>query len=210
VHLTKELARDPPRLLTRLVGVQAEDLRSRKDAVRRVEQARRWPFEVEESEGFWWLEPDNRWLAAVARRMPCPLADLLVLLGDEPGLVVSDEALVISWDDLRQRIVRRERFVRTHQTLPETQAEVGSALAPMFDVYVCGLDNTPAHDRRSGTLDPQLRASYERFLREDRDSRYWPLIDGLMKVLNKEGFLRTTAVEQYLKADSPTRCGRFR
>lgn len=198
--------------LARLKGPIGDDLRSRYAAeVELLKRTLRWPFELDESEGFWCFNPDASWLAEAARQIACPLSDLLIFLsGERPTVVAADAGLRVSWDSLGQRIVGWGRFVRTHPDLPETSADVTPELNRYLSWYLCGLANSPAYGRDTRILDSALRASYQRFVAENRDSSLWPFVDGLVAVLTREKFRRTPAVEQYLsRPDSPSPC-RFR
>jgi hypothetical protein len=171
----------------------------------------RWPFELDESEGFWFLNADAAWLAQPARQIACPLGDLLIFLrGERPTRVVDDASLRLTWAELGERIARWDRFARAHADLPETKAEVAPAVKGYLFCYLCGMSNSLAYAGDTHALDPALRASYQRFVIESRDSSPWAYVDGLVKLLAQQGFRRTEAVEQYLnRADSPAPCGRF-
>jgi hypothetical protein len=202
----------PIEALARLKGPIGDDLRSRYAAeVELLKRTLRWPFELDESEGFWFFNPDAAWLAEAARQIACPVSDLLIFLrGERPTVVAADAGLRVGWVDLGQRIVRWDRFARTHPDLPETSADVTPELNRYLSWYLCGLDNSPAYHRDTRILDSALRASYKRFVAENRDSSLWPFVDGLVAVLTREKFRRTPAVEQYLsRPDSPSPC-RFR
>jgi hypothetical protein len=203
----------PLEALARLKGPLGDDLRHRyASEVELLRRTLRWPFELDESEGFWFLNADAAWLAQPARQIACPLGDLLIFLsGERPTRVVDDASLRLTWAELGERIVRWDRFARTHADLPETSADVTPTLKGYLFCYLCGLDNSQAYDRNTHALDPALRASYERFVAKSRDWSAWAYVDGLVKLLGQQGFRRTAAVEQYLnRADSPAPCGRFR
>ena len=121
--------------------------------------------------------------------------------------VAEDAGLLIGWDDLRQRIGRWETFARAHPALPETRDIVRPEVVRLVAFYVIGVDNTRAYDERSrspgGTLriDPQLMASYERFLIENRGSAYYKVIEGIVTRLRASRGALTRELIDFLRAE---------
>jgi hypothetical protein len=174
-------------------------------------------------EGDWCPAPDPAFVAGVAAKLPLgELGEWVTFWAAEtPQRIADDASLVIGWDDLRQRIARWEAFARAHPELPETQVEVRPHVANLVAIYVFGISNTRAYDTRSGEsptydvrvggappagarawtmrIDPQLKASYDRFLVENRDSAYYKVIDGIVTRLRASGGVPTRDLVDFLR-----------
>lgn len=132
------------------------------------------------SEGNWYLDPDPAFLSAAASRLPLgELADWVRFwAGEEPQLIADDASLMVSWEALRARIGRWEAFARQHPALPERQKEVEPHARALVALYLFGVDNTPSYDADYQVrplrfqIVPGLLTSYERFIRENRDSPF--------------------------------------
>jgi hypothetical protein len=181
-------------------------------------------------EGDWYAAPDPTFVTDIAGRLPLgELAEWVTFWAAEtPQRIADDASLVIGWDDLRQRIARWETFGRAHPELPETQVEVLPHVANLVAIYVFGIDNSRAYDERFGTtpsydvrvgaappndpragrardwtirVDPQLKASYDRFLVKNRDSAYYRVIDGIVTRLQTSGGAPTRELVDFLEAE---------
>jgi hypothetical protein len=160
----------------------------------------KWPFAVVQSEGDWYLQPHAEWLVKAAHWLPGPLAEYLAFrLRESTEVVEEDAGLMMTWDELRQRIGRWDDFARAHSSLPESQDEVIPAVKSMFWVYTCGSDNSRAYGRgEPWLLVPELRESYSQYVNDRVDRFGRAYIEGLLATLKQSGYRRTSAVDQYL------------
>jgi len=146
-------------------------------------------------EGDWYLEEDGDFLVEVLSNYgSVELRDYLIFWANEDKeRFAHDGGLLISWEDLRKRIIRWEEFANKHPTLLETEKEIKPKLQVLIGAYLWGLDNTPAYDLweskwESKKIEPELRKSYEIFLKENKTSSYYSLIKGVYTILNKHNF----------------------
>jgi hypothetical protein len=56
-----------------------------------------------------------------------------------------------------------------------------------------------SNDRGTGKIDPKLRTSYEAFLKENRDSSYYPLIRDVYDILKRHGFTFSDELGAFLE-----------
>lgn len=138
-------------------------------------------FSVYDSEGELYPNQDPSTLLQFADNLPPDLAAYIRFRAQEDSqTVIEDAALQVSWEDLRLRLERWEAFGAQHPTLPETHLEVEPTTRALLVLYIFGSDNTPAFDlRKNGRLDHKLLASWHTFKRDDKSSRYQPLISEL-------------------------------
>lgn len=137
-----------------------------------------------------YLAEDVDFLVKTATVLNGELSEYITFHANEFREPIAGEAsLGISWEELRKRIMRFERFAREHPGLPETEAEIKPELDRLLWMYLVGLDNTPAYDLRdAGEINAELRKSYATFLAEDRASSYYSLINEAYKILEKHTF----------------------
>lgn len=121
-------------------------------------------------EGDWFVAPDvNYYVDEVLKGYDFPYKEYLEFVNqEERDAVAEDAALFISWEGLRQKIIRYEMFARKHPDLAETQAEIVPRTQRYLSWYLEGLDNTP--------LDQSAYESWKKFLQENKDSRYYPQV----------------------------------
>ncbi|MEW5946738.1 MAG: hypothetical protein AB1742_11115, partial [bacterium] len=155
-------------------------------------------------EGDWYTEEDFSFLSEkVLNGFDFELKEFIIfMIHENQQRVLHDAALVIGWDDLRKRIIRWEDFAKKHPHLLETFTEVegyytNRILKRQVRLYLTGEANTPAYENEK--IVPELQKSYERFLVENRDSRFYPTIRAVYQILKKNGFHRSVELDEYFK-----------
>jgi hypothetical protein len=111
-----------------------------------------------------------------------------------------DAGLLISWDQLAERIARWERFLDANpgfQLAGEGRYRYDNYLA----VYLTGMDNSRVFEYPRETLDPRVRASYERFLTRHAESGTARIVRGYLDVLGRNGWRAEPDVVAFLKAN---------
>jgi len=121
------------------------------------------------SEGDWYMAPDyNFYLEDVLNKYNLNIKHYLHFINTENKTrVAHDGGLIISWEDLRLKIMRFEKFVEKYPKLPETKSDIIPKLDKFIDIYLFGLDNTPIKYNSKGVLQ-----SWKNFLTEQPNSRY--------------------------------------
>ena len=160
-------------------------------------------------EGNWYAGEDAGYLAKAGDFLKGDYREYLHFQAETAKeRIAEDAALMISWDELRKRIIRQEAFEKKHPSLQETKTEVGNGLQWLVTVYLSGIDNTRAYDLNfmnhgrspgTGAIDPELRKSYERFLSENKDSKFHPLIEKICDILKRHDYTYSKELDLYLK-----------
>ncbi|MEN6536947.1 MAG: hypothetical protein ABFD89_25055 [Bryobacteraceae bacterium] len=140
---------------------------------------RRCGIDFAESEGDWYLQEDLDFLLETAVPLKGEYHEYLAFYAREHRKrVVEDGGLMTSWGDLGRRISRWERFAAGHPSLAETRTTIEPELGRMMSWYLVGTDNSPAYDfSKKGAIVPELLRSYDTFLRDNKESRYFDLIN---------------------------------
>lgn len=112
------------------------------------------------------------------------------------GRLTEDAILEVEWDVLRQRVVYWERFLKQYPAFPLND-DLKEDVADCLGLWLFGTDNTSVVEGRR--LKKDLRASYERFLKENTDSSYTPLLTEYVRLLTLNKFAISDAARAFLK-----------
>ncbi len=136
-------------------------------------------------EGCYYLEEDNNFtLKFFYEYLDEPWIQYLMLRDKENNIFLNDGAVVISWEELRQRIIFWERFLEKYPDFPENN-EVKAKLHSYFTWYLWGkYIYAYSNDRFS----KELRISYENFLSNNQLSVFYPLIKDWYNLLKENNF----------------------
>ena len=158
-------------------------------------------------EGDWYAGEDAAYLAKAGAFLKGDYRDFLTFQAETAQeRIAEDAALMISWDELRQRIIRQEAFEKDHPALGKTEKDLD--LSRLMSIYIGGMDNTRAYDLNfmnpgrspgTGEIDPELRKSYERFLVENKTSSFHPLIAKVCDILKRNDYKYSKELDTYLK-----------
>lgn len=94
---------------------------------------------------------------------------------DETERIVEDAVLLIEPDELRKHIIYLEDFVEKNENFIAI-TDVKSRLNWYLNIYLNGVDNSPVYDRKNCGISPKFRTSYERFLRKNKKSKYFRMV----------------------------------
>ncbi len=114
--------------------------------------------------------------------------------------LLEDAALRCSWDKLRQNIIWREEFIKAHPNFIEREA-LAKELKFMFGIYIGGIDNSPVFEFSKPKIRSEAVQSYELFLKENKTSAYYPLVEKLFTLYKANGFKLTREIVGYLKQE---------
>ncbi len=93
--------------------------------------------------------------------------------------VMQDAGLMVPPDTLREYIISIEKFVEQYPDF----VLIGDAkdiLDSYLMTYLEGIDNSPIFDKwNTRKMLPEYKASYEKFLAENKDSKYYPMVEEL-------------------------------
>lgn len=93
--------------------------------------------------------------------------------------VMQDGGLIVPPDTLREYIISLEKFVAQYPDF----VLIGDAKDIMDSylmTYLEGIDNSPIFDKwNTRKMLPEYKASYEKFLVENKNSKYYPMVEEL-------------------------------
>ena len=99
-----------------------------------------------------------------------------------------DAGLLISWDELRERIIFWEGFLKKYPGFNE-KATAEYYLSIYLSTYLSGMDNTRIYDFTSNKIDPDLVRSYRTYIENNKSSKYHGIINAQYEILKQHGFI---------------------
>lgn len=122
-------------------------------------------------------------------------------IGDEEHstYLIEDAALFISWDELSDRIIRLEDYLKRYPNTSERKNALSKIDFYLWLYTASNFDNTPVF--HGYNLNESLTKSYERFISKYKNSKYYELINGYYNVLKKNKFKLNDRVIEYLKSN---------
>ena len=99
-----------------------------------------------------------------------------------------DGGLMIPPDTVREYIIFLEMFTAKN---PEFVliSDAKDILDSYLMIYLEGIDNSPIFDKwNTGKMKPEFKTSYERFLSENKDSKYYPMVEELYNKSKENNF----------------------
>jgi len=153
---------------------------------------------LRQTEGEYYVGEDGSWLLSEFGKYLSPswlgyLARREIEI--EEGLF-EDAALTISWEDLRERITFWESFQSKNPEFPLIK-EISLDISMYVKTMLTGIDNSSIES--DSVLKKEVRAVYERFLAQNKDSRYHTVVKGYYEILKKNGFRLNSEAAGFLE-----------
>ena len=98
---------------------------------------------------------------------------LAMIAEEEKVLWVSDAAIIISWQELSERVVQREQFLRDYPT-SKLSSTVKDELQGYRYAYLLGYDNTQTTEQ--GAYNPENLVEFNRFVKANPESETTKII----------------------------------
>jgi hypothetical protein len=157
-------------------------------------------WSLRESEGMYCLGEKAGWFEErFGTILTRPFKKYLRIRADEiqQGFA-RDAGLLISWDQLRERIAMWEQFLRQYPDFVE-KGDVRERLDVYVRTFLTGMDNSRINNFNSKKLRADVKAAYEMFIRANRDSAYYALVRDYYDMLKSKQFNVPDNIEEYLK-----------
>lgn len=109
-----------------------------------------------------------------------------------------DAGLLITWNQLRYRIIFWEAFLKKYPYFPEKQS-IQAYLNVYVRVFLSGMDNSLIYDYTNRTLRKDVRSAYEKFITENKTSKYYKLVKDYYEMIKRNNYIIPKNVNKYLK-----------
>jgi hypothetical protein len=158
-------------------------------------------FKVEVLEGDLYLEPLPKYLIEIYGDYLSEHAkEYLNLKNFEIESRMADEGfLLITWDELADRIVCWEKFITKYPDSKEAQQALNEFFAPYLYFYINGMDNTQVYDSVTGILSDEVKTSYRYFINEYEGSESQKVILELYNMLEENDFKKNENITTYIE-----------
>ncbi|MBU8892865.1 MAG: hypothetical protein KOO66_08795 [Bacteroidales bacterium] len=109
-----------------------------------------------------------------------------------------DAMLLISFNDLADRIYNWEKYLNDY---PDTKLnnEANYFLDIYLETLLTGMDNTRLFDRESRILMPEVKQSYESYIKNHADSKSGMIIQEYYQILKRNQFEYSDSIDYILK-----------
>lgn len=112
--------------------------------------------------------------------------------------VMQDGGLIVPPDKLREYIIFIEKFVEQNPNFILI-GEAKKILNSYLITYLVGVDNSPIFDKwNTRKMKPEFKESYEKFLSENKDSKYYPMVEELYNKSKENDFNWDRDFDQWL------------
>ncbi len=144
---------------------------------------------IYQSEGMYYVEADSAWFS---KEFAASLSDewkvfLKQLDYEAKNRFIDDEAVMISWEDLRKRVIFWEKFLDDHQDFVEKN-RVKEHLSLYAYIYLRGSGNSPIYDWEGRELKDDVKESYENFIKINKKSKYYDLVKRQYTIIKAKAF----------------------
>jgi len=115
--------------------------------------------------------------------------------------LADDGGLIIPVNDLANRLAYWDKFIKKypkHIFTPMAQEDVKVYLY----FLMAGMDNTPAFDHESDSLEPDFRKALESFVTDDTNLESVRIIKEYLELLKANDFKRTNKIDQFIEKHS--------
>lgn len=154
---------------------------------------------IKMSEGNYYLGESPNWFATEFKEILTPAyREYFRLRSPEIREGFSEDAgLLISWEQLRKRIITWENFLSQYPDFVE-KPHIQPYLADYLSTYLGGLDNTRIYGQKMA-LKQEVKASYENFIKENQISQYHHIVKEYYAMLKKNGYIVPQNYETFLE-----------
>lgn len=133
----------------------------------------------EVGEGIVLLAPAPTLFAKYLSQLPAHYQEYWQLLRDSEN-IAPDACLVLTWRELGDLIARYEAYAESNPEQKELFVRLSDNYQYLQIVYMTGMDNTPIANE-SGSLDPELKSEWQRFMKAYPNSLTSELIKEFLK-----------------------------
>ena len=133
----------------------------------------------EVGEGIVLLAPAPTLFAKYLSQLPTYYQEYWQLLRDSEN-IAPDACLVLTWRELGDLIARYEAYAESNPEQKELFVRLSDNYQYLQIVYMTGMDNTPIANE-SGSLDPELKSEWQRFMKAYPNSLTSELIKEFLK-----------------------------
>lgn len=164
-----------------------------------LEKTKAMGYKVETAEGMFFPIINYEFLKRFSPYAGADMKDYVDIMAVESNRVpAKDAALVIGWDEVIERALAQERFIREHSS--SAKVEDISDLQKKYIVFILyGLNNTPLFSYDTKMINPEAKEVYIKAVEQYGNSEMMKLLGGYLEILEKSGYKLNEEADKYRK-----------
>lgn len=164
-----------------------------------VEEAINNGYKVETAEGFFFPVIDYAFYDKYQDAVTPDLAEYLQIMAVESDQTpVKDAALMIGWEEILNRALRQEEFIRKKAN--STQVEAVEELLKRYVTFALfGCNNTPLFSYDNKEMNSEAKEAYLKHTWKEESGSFSTVIKGYLQVLEENDYRLTKEVDEYRK-----------
>jgi hypothetical protein len=179
--------------ITKFEDIQDEELKSL------LMETKDTGYKVETAEGTFFPIINYEFYKKFSGYVSEDIKDYIDIMTVESNNVpAKDAALVIGWDEIIERALTQERFMKNHGNSAKAE-EVEQLQKKYYAFMMYGANNTPLFSYETKTMVPDAKAAYENALKNKDDSETIKMLDNYMDVLDKTDYKLSDEAEKFRK-----------
>lgn len=180
--------------LNKIGDIQDEELKSL------LEETGKMGYKIETEEGMFFPIMNYEYLKKFSPYASDDIKEFIDIMAVETNKVsAKDAALVISWNEVVERALAQEAYIRKYGS--SSKAEEVKGLYNKYRTFMLfGLNNTPLFSYDSSkAMDKEAKEAYLEAVKDNEDSELIKLLGDYMKVVEKAGYKLTDEVDKFRK-----------
>lgn len=152
-------------------------------------------YKVETAEGLFFPIIDYGFYEKYSANVTKDMKDYISIMAMESEKVpAKDAALVISWDEIFERLLNQEKFLDVHKDSVRFE-EIKELYKKYVTYAIYGLNNTPLFDYEDNKMDDEAKAAYEKVIA--KDSQFSQTMKEYYELIKNNGYKLTEEVKNY-------------
>lgn len=111
--------------------------------------------------------------------------------------IFEDAGLIIEVDKLRENIIYLEKMLTNDNFVAKN--DVKNTLNFMLEVYLTVIDNTPVFSYDNDILKSDFKNSYEKFLAENQESKYYLIVKHYYDMLKDNNYKKSDKIDSWIR-----------
>jgi len=160
-----------------------------------LKETEKMGYKVETAEGMFFPVIDYGFYEKYAVYVTEDMKDYIdIMVVESDKVPAKDAALVISWDELFERLFNQEKFLDEHKDSVKFE-EIKSLHKKYMTFAIYGLNNTPLFDYNYNKMNDEAKAAYERVIA--KESKLSQTLKEYYELIRNNGFKLTEEVKSY-------------
>lgn len=164
-----------------------------------IEETKAMGYKAETAEGMFFPIINYEFLKKFSPYAGDDVKDYIDIMAVESNKVpAKDAALVIGWDEVVERALAQEGFIRKHSGSDKVES-IKKLQKKYITFMLYGLNNTPLFSYDTKEMDPEAKEVYIKAVKNNSDSELMKLLGGYMEILEKSDYKLSEEADKFRK-----------